>query len=204
MTGRVFRVGFRLDGQPQSIAEWTLQGDIYQNRAGQILSPFWIETPPYFTENYSDIDAGGANILGRYRLELSAGNVLTIQGYYDYNNRDEEYYQQTFNTFDLEIQYETDFTERHGITMGGGYRKVDGEFDNSFQVQFADTSDDLYNAFLQDEIKLIDDSLWLTLGVKWEYNEYTGTEWQPSGRLLWKPWQNHSLWGSVARAVRTP
>lgn len=51
---------------------------------------------------------------------------------------------------------------------------------------------------------LIDDKLWFTLGMKWERNDSTGSEWQPSGRLLWKPMVNHSLWASVARAVRTP
>jgi iron complex outermembrane receptor protein len=67
-----------------------------------------------------------------------------------------------------------------------------------------DSIDDLFNVFLQDEIKLVDETLKLTLGVKWEHNDYTGAEWQPSGRLLYKPADNHSLWGSVARAVRTP
>ncbi len=65
-------------------------------------------------------------------------------------------------------------------------------------------TDDLFNAFIQDEIKLIEDKLSLTLGTKWEHNDYTGSEWQPSGRLLFKPLDNHSIWASVARAVRTP
>lgn len=67
-----------------------------------------------------------------------------------------------------------------------------------------DSEDQLYSAFLQDEITLIPDNLWFTLGTKWEHNDYTGSEWQPSARILWKPAENHSVWTSVARAVRTP
>ena len=65
-------------------------------------------------------------------------------------------------------------------------------------------SDNLYSAFFQDEINLVADRLWLTLGTKYEHNDYTGSEWQPNAKLLWKPKENHSLWASAARAVRTP
>lgn len=67
-----------------------------------------------------------------------------------------------------------------------------------------DRDDSVYSAFLQDEINLVTDRLWLTLGSKYEHNDYTGNEWQPSAKLLWKPVADHSLWGSAARAVRTP
>lgn len=38
--------GFRLDGDLQGSAEWTLQGDLYQNRGDQILFPYWTAPPP--------------------------------------------------------------------------------------------------------------------------------------------------------------
>lgn len=201
-----FQGGFRLDGQPQASAEWTLQGDLYQNRADQIIFPYWIENPPYLTENYNEIDTTGANMLGRYRRELTGNSAITIQAYYDYNDRQEEIFTFTFNTFDIDVQYETELGQRNSITMGTGYRQIEGKYGSSFQIQLsdADTSDNLYNAFMQDEIKLINDKLWLTLGAKWEHNDYTGSEWQPSGRLLFKPGVNHSFWTSIARAVRTP
>ena len=93
---------------------------------------------------------------------------------------------------------------RNALTMGAGYRRIDGEFEPTSQFQLEGSTDDLVNVFMQDEIKLVNDVLWLTLGMKWEHNEYTEAEWQPSGRLLYKPADNHSIWGSIARAVRTP
>jgi len=56
----------------------------------------------------------------------------------------------------------------------------------------------------QDEIELIDKQLWFTIGSKFENNDYTGNEIQPSARLLWKPVAGHTLWSAVSRAVRTP
>ncbi len=51
---------------------------------------------------------------------------------------------------------------------------------------------------------LLADRLWLTAGAKYEHNDFTGSEWQPSAQLLWQPAERHSLWAKTARAVRTP
>jgi len=44
----------------------------------------------------------------------------------------------------------------------------------------------------------------LTLGSKFEHNDYTGFEVQPSVRFLWKPRARHTAWMAISRAVRTP
>lgn len=60
------------------------------------------------------------------------------------------------------------------------------------------------NAFVQDEITLVPDRFRLTMGTKLEHNDFTGFEWQPSGRFSWTPHPRHTVWASVARAVCTP
>jgi iron complex outermembrane receptor protein len=62
----------------------------------------------------------------------------------------------------------------------------------------------LCSQFVQDEIKLIEDRLNLTLGCKLEENSYTGIEYQPTARLLFTPDRRHTVWGAVSRAVRMP
>ncbi|MBC2694706.1 MAG: TonB-dependent receptor [Desulfobacteraceae bacterium] len=70
---------------------------------------------------------------------------------------------------------------------------------------YPDSRDDnLFSAFVQDEIILVDDRLHLTLGSKFEHNDYTGFEIQPNARLMWMPHSRHSIWTAVSRAVRTP
>jgi iron complex outermembrane receptor protein len=62
----------------------------------------------------------------------------------------------------------------------------------------------LYSAFVQDEIHLVPHRLRLTVGSRFEHNDYTGYEIQPSGRLAWTPTEHHTIWAAVSRAVRTP
>lgn len=199
-----FQTGYRVDGRVGDDAEWTLQGDVFKNKGDQIIYPYWIATSPYLTEKEGTIDSNGGNLLGRYQRHISNSSSFSVQTYYDNTERDDNYYSYSSNTFDLEVQYETKLGERNNFTTGAGYRYISGNFNDSFQIQVKDRDDQLFSAFLQDEITLIEDTLWFTAGLKWEKNDYTGTEWQPSARLMWKPGENHTLWSSVARAVRTP
>lgn len=196
--------GFRFDGSVGEKSEWTFQGDLFTTDGDQIVFPFWVETPPYMVADYGSVSSNGGNLNGSWQHGFSNGDKISLKGYYDYNDRKESYYEQTFRTLDFEAQYETTIGSRNALTTGAGYRYVDGEFVGSHQIYIPNQTTNLYSAFLQDEIKLIDERLWLTVGIKYEHNDFTGNEWQPSARLLWKPQDGHSLWTSVARAVRTP
>jgi len=200
------RTGFRMDGDRGTMNSWTLQGDLYHNNENQIVFPYWLATFPYRLEKRDSFDASGGNILGRWRQKLSRTDSWTFQAYYDFTNRDELIMDQTHHTVDLDFQYRGRFGGRHDLIMGLGYRLVDADFDNSFQVAVTPShrTDNLYSGFIQDEIALVGDQLRLTLGVKWEHNDFTGNEIQPSGRLLWKVNAHHTMWAAVSRAVRTP
>jgi iron complex outermembrane receptor protein len=196
--------GFRMDGTPGNGKEWTLQGDLYRNQGDQILSPYWISTPPFQLALHDEVDTSGGNLLGRWRQEVTADSAVTLQAYFDRNTRDELLYNWQYDTLDFEVQYDTTIGQRQRLTVGSGYRTVQGDVTPNFQLWFPDRTDELYSVFAQDEITLFEEALWLTLGSKYERNDYTGEEWQPSAKLLWKPAANHSLWTSVARAVVTP
>src|SRR5690606_28562417 len=65
-------------------------------------------------------------------------------------------------------------------------------------------TNDTKGLFVQDQIMLLEDRLYLTLGSKLEYNDFTGFELQPSARIAWSPNERNTLWAAVSRAVRTP
>lgn len=198
--------GFRLDGAPHDHAEWTLQGDLLDNDEEMTIFPDWLDHAPYLAIREDAAAITRSNLLGRWRQEVDADSALTVQAYYDHNNFDmeDDSYRQQFETVDLDLQYETSVGKRQNLTTGAGFRSVQSDFDDNFILHFPDRNDALYSAFLQDEINLLPDLLWLTLGSKYEHNDYSGSEWQPSAKLLWKPKPRHSLWASAARAVRTP
>lgn len=87
-----------------------------------------------------------------------------------------------------------------------GYRLTIDDIEDTLSYAFEPDSRDvnLFSGFLQDDITLVSDKLQLTLGSKFEHNDYTGFEIQPTARLLFTPRPNHSLWAAVSRAVRTP
>jgi iron complex outermembrane recepter protein len=88
---------------------------------------------------------------------------------------------------------------------GGGYRHAEDEVDNGFLTAFIPGSSELnwHNAFVQDEIQL-SDTVRAMLGIKFEWNEYTGSEHLPGARIAWNPTDDQIVWIAVSRAVRAP
>ena len=94
----------------------------------------------------------------------------------------------------------------HSLIWGFGYRNTrnvtDGHFTMSFDPPIR--SFGIISYFVQDQITLREDLLYLTLGSKFEHNDFSDFEFQPTARLLWTPDERRTAWASVSRAVRTP
>jgi iron complex outermembrane receptor protein len=108
-------------------------------------------------------------------------------------------------TFDVDFQYQLQLGLLNHVVWGLGYRLTHDAVQNAPGLGFFPTTlnQDLYSAFLQDEIALHSD-LSLTVGSKIEHNDYTGFEFEPNIRLTWSGLQNQTIWSAVSRAVRTP
>ncbi len=198
--------GFRVDAEASVANTFTVQGDIYGGR--------------------EDVSTGGTgqvnggNILGRWTHRFSAGSDMSLQMYYDKTDfsvpqpgnvfmgiplTPAGVFKDTLDTYDVDFQHRFILNDRNKIVWGLGYRSTHDAVDASPSLTFvpAHLDHDLYNGFIQDEIKL-HDKLSLTLGTKLEHNDYTGWEAEPSVRLQWKVSQNQLLWSAVSRAVRMP
>jgi iron complex outermembrane receptor protein len=114
--------------------------------------------------------------------------------------------EETRDTFDVDVRHRFHLGDRNEIVWGGGYRLSHSEVSDSPEVRLnrPSRSDQVANAFVQDQIQLMADRLSLTLGSKLEHNDYTGIEFEPGARLAWTPTAKQTVWASVARAVRTP
>ncbi|NWH06771.1 TonB-dependent receptor plug domain-containing protein [Desulfobacter latus] len=198
--------GFRLDSDVGIKNSWTIQGDIYHGENNQWMDMFWIPYDPYLKRIKDQVHTNGGNLLARWEHKTSEKRSWNLQAYYDYTNRDEIYLEQTNHIFDIDFQHRFQFQNCNDIVWGLGYRSIKDDYNNTYQVTlFPDSqTSNIFSAFFQDEITLLKDRLWLTIGSKFEHNEYTGVEIQPNLRLFWKPKKKHSLWTSIARAIRTP
>jgi len=198
--------GFRFDGDVGLDNSWTVQGDLYRGKNNQRIDTYWSAAPPYFSQVKDRLESSGYNLVARWQHNYTEKSSWTLQVYYDVSNRDEIILEQTQQVADIDFQHRFQPAKRHDLVWGVDYRLNKDDFDNTYQVSLTPDSQttDLFSAFLQDEITLLDNRIWLTLGAKFEHNDYTGMEIQPNLRLLWKPKEKHSFWTSVARAVRTP
>ena len=196
--------GFRTDTTLSASDVLTVQGDGYSSRNGQRARPS-AYTLPYVATVDADADLTGGNVLARWVHARPDGSELLLQSYYDYTHHAETIFEEDRDTLDLDFQNRW-LLGNHQITYGLGFRWSCSDTGSIETVVLtpARRTEQLYSAFVQDEISLIHDRLRLTLGAKLEHNVYTGFEVQPTGRLAWIPSEGQTVWAAVSRAVRTP
>ncbi len=198
------RGGFRLDWQESDFDTITIQGDIYESDAGMTLTNATF-IPPYTESVTGENESNGGNLLTRWEHKLSQTSEIALRLFYDYTHIDQPLLEEDRDTFDIDFQHRFELTERNEVTWGMGYRNTDDDIVSGLLTVIPESVRmERFSAFVQDRITLWDDTIWLTLGSKFEKNEFTDLEVQPSGRLLIKPDEAHTLWASVSRAVRTP
>jgi iron complex outermembrane receptor protein len=199
------RGGFRMDWNREDDSSLTVQGDFYSGDAHETLTRSFF-SPPYMETSTNTLNISGGNILTRWNKILSDTSDIKLQLYYYRTVRDDVLYRDTLNRFDVDFQHRFQLGWRHDVVWGLRYNFEDHDLRDSPSVTFdPDTRQlNLFSGFIQDEIVLFSDQLHLILGTKVEHNHYTGFEVQPSGRLWWKPHENHNLWIAISRAVKTP
>jgi len=201
----MYRGGFRLDWDPTPQNSFTLQGDIY---SGDQDETYLVPTvaPPFSKTIESTDEVSGGNLLGRWTHNFAPDSVLTFQTYYDRTVRDSPIFGEDRDTGDIDLQHRFALGEIQEIIWGIGFRVTHADIKNSLNVSFipSDRTLSLYSAFVQDEITIIPDLVRLAIGSKFEHNDFTGFEVQPSARALWTPGHSQTVWASISRAVRTP
>jgi iron complex outermembrane receptor protein len=185
--------GFRADWLPQNRAQATFLGNFY---GGEIAQP----AP-------GNVTVDGQNLLGRWTHPLSKESDMTLQLYWDRTRRRVPgSFTEELNTYDIDFQHRLPLGERNKLIWGAGYRLMQDQVDKSAALAFIPGRRDLhlFSGFVQDEITVLRDRLFLTIGSKFEHNDYSGFEFQPSVRIAWTPATDQTIWAAVSRAVRAP
>lgn len=199
--------GFRTDWKGQGEGRLLVKGDIYGANINNSETVITQAAQPFFSRHTDYRDLSGGNITARWSDRLSAESSYQLQGSYQHSRIDSDLFREIRNTFDFDSQLETWLDDRNQLIFGLAYRgTVDNEKSRGITLAFTDDkrSDSLFSAFVQNDLTLIKDRLHLIAGSKFEHNDYTGFEVQPGVRLLYTPDSQHTFWGSLARAVRTP
>lgn len=204
--------GFRLDSRLNTQDTLTVQGDVYRATINQFAYFPQISAPYLSTANVSNEDVGG-NLLGRFQHTFSPTSDYSLQFFYDTYKHQEAMFTDSRHTLDLQFQHRFGLLDWHEIIWGGAYNYGHDQIvgiqppnGSAAIINFNPTriNDQLASGFIQDEMTLIDNKLWLTIGSRFEHNDYSGFEGQPSAKVMWAPHNQHRLWAGVSRAVRTP
>jgi iron complex outermembrane recepter protein len=203
---RMGQGGFRTDWSLHQRDTLTIQGDLYEGVAGQRVG-ITSYSPPATINVEQNAKLAGGNLLGRWRRDLTTGSDIQVQAYYDRTNREDVNLAEARNTFDVDLLHHFALPRGQDFIWGLGTRFSMGDATQvvpTVVITPNQFTEQLYSAFVQDEIPIVQNRLSLMIGSKFLHNNYSGFDIQPSARLLWTPRQQHSLWAAVTRAVRTP
>ncbi len=201
------QAGFRLDTDGSSEDKFTLQGDLYAGNTTTL--PGGEGTPA------APGSSSGGNLLGRWTRTFAGDDDMSLQIYYSRDNLVVPFQSSgsipagplgdSLDTIDVNFQDRFPLGYSNHVVWGGEYRFTKDVVQDAPLVAFAPDRLDhnLFSGFFQDEAKLLPD-VTLTFGSKIEHNDYTGYEYEPSGRLQWNVGDNQMLWGALSRAVRMP
>ena len=184
-------LGFRADSSAQRAARWSVQGSAYRGTEG------------LFDRDDTEVNGGYAQ--GRWTRRFSAASELNVGAYYDYTYRKVPLqFEEGRHTVEVDAQHRM-LRGRHDLLVGGQTRVSTARaIGATFFFEPERRTNDVSGVFLQDEIALRPDQLFLILGSKLERNDYTGLEVQPTARVRWSPEDRQTVWGAVSRAVRLP
>ena len=200
------QAGFRTDWEATRRDTLTIQGDLYGGVAGE-ATRITRQSPPSATIGYENADLSGGNLLARWSRALGGGSDFQVQTYYDRVNRHQSNQAEYRDTFDVDFVHHLALPGHNDFIWGLGARASLGRVPAvvpTFVFTPDRRTDQLYSAFLQDEVPILRDRLSLTIGSKLLHSSFTGFDAEPSVRLLWTPDARQSIWGAVTRAVRTP
>ncbi len=198
------RYGFRMDGKLDESNRLTVQSDGF--RGTQALRGGF----PAFGTGFLDHDGikmRGISLLGRWDRALDDGGSLQVQSYYDRVVRLKRGVMDfRIEIYDVEFQHLTAPGQRHEMVWGGSFRLAQDDFGGN--PLFFYTPDEVsrrrWTGFLQYDYEAIENTLNFIAGTKLEHNDFSGFEYQPSVKAIWRPSGRQTVWASISRAVRTP
>ncbi len=199
------RGGFRIDWDASKEDTITLLAEMFRGESGAenaIAAP-----PPVFLNfGHEMYEASGGHALARWTRHLGDKASVSAQLAYTGSTIHTSYFGEERDTVDFDVTHRFEPLAGHDFVWGAGYRLTKDDLASTFSVTLdpEKETDDVVSAFLQDEITVFQDLLKVTLGSRFEYNDYTQFEYQPTARVAFRPHERHLVWAAVSRAVRTP
>ena len=200
------RGGFRADTTLSRKDSLTVQANIYGGSEGSEFGHIVSISPPVNENVIGNADLAGGDIVSRWKHEFSSRSDTTLQFYFDRNQRKGPESREDRDTFDLDFQHHLALGTRHDLIYGGDIRDTADHTVGTIDQAWVPASREmqLYSTFVQDEIALKPDRVFLTLGTKLENNYLSSFDVAPTVRVAWTPESTRTFWAALSRADRSP
>lgn len=202
----MLRGGFRTDSVLSTKDTLTVEGDMYTAREGELGYVLPSITSPSYVPVPEEINLSGGFIQSTWDHSFSDRSDTSLQVSFVPYRRGDPQEPEKRRTLYLDFHHHIALGQRQDIVWGLGYSYTTDHILGGLTVSFNPSSKVLQtvNSFIQDEIALIPNRLYLTVGTKLEHNTYTGFGLMPSVHMTWSPSERHMFWAAVSRALRTP
>jgi|GEM_PF-3746802 len=207
--GKSAEIGTRIDWQASDQDAVTVQADLASGDFANLVSLFNQDPlAPGYDISVTEDGFTQTNVLARWTRRQNERLDWRLQAYYSHLVRSElSLTDYTASIADLDLGIHWRPNTIHDLSIGLGARRVSDDFETfTTNAIFGKTNkpDTIISGYIQDDITLVPDRLRLSIGAKLERNNFTGTEFQPSARIFYRPNDDLALWASVSRAARTP
>lgn len=194
------QLGFRYDSDASQAMTHTASAEWNENdskelrviNSGADISPNLIETDSFFFLYQGDYDYG-------------TNDKLSWLAYYDYSDRSSSISDEQRKVSHIEFNNQLGFSA-HEISFGAYARQIRDKTrsDSSFKLDPAARDVDIYSLFLQHKWQPSDADLSIVSGIRYEHNDDTGWEYNPTIRAAYQASPNATIWSAWTRSVRTP
>ncbi|MGH8198942.1 MAG: TonB-dependent receptor plug domain-containing protein [Steroidobacteraceae bacterium] len=158
-------VGFRTDWNADSADAFTVQGEAYDGRIGELTTVNVIGQPG--PQGPLVVGVSGGNVLAHWQHTMSDDSDYEVRVYYDYTHRDDPAFTDDLGTLDLDFVEHLPLSRDQAFTWGFTGRTMN-DIDHAkgiFALNPPDARDNLASGFLQDEV-VLPHAVRLTLGTK--------------------------------------
>jgi iron complex outermembrane receptor protein len=201
----VLRGGFRADSSLSSKDTLTVLGDLYSGREGLPTTVLTSIASPGPQGILTQVNLSGGYLQSVWNHVYSSRSDTTLQLSYDRYARSDAI-GETRSSLDVDFQHHYAWRERQDVVWGFDYRYSASRSAGSLTASLnpASLNTQLFSAFIEDEIVVVPERLYVTVGTKLEHHYYTGFSAMPSGRVAWTPSEHHMFWAAASHVVRTP
>jgi len=201
--GASWLTGFRADWQGDARDSFSVQANAFRSRFDEERSSALAVTP-------NRVNYHGFNAMLHWRRDLGTRESMEVRSSVDRVDLADDILEEKQTIFDLDFQHSKGI-DNHTLTWGLGYRYYRSETalpsgvpcNTCFGIFNHVGTNQTWSAFVQDQWAFARD--WtLVAGAKFEHNQYTGVESQPTLRLSWRPTASNTVWLAGTQAVRMP